>query len=236
MKSVVDLIHGRADLRPRPGHAAGHYVADISPWVLGYVIGREWEPYSVTAYNTRRPESTSWNGRYLDMPLGTPMDAWLARVCEEIVSYETEKYRVQRPVAYTNWPTLDALSHPTEATFEEEAAIRLAFGERTSLGRGHQEDVETLDPSLVRATEAFPAGYFAAYHVYPYYPDFLVLSQEYSQSVSPFGPSNYFGYLEDIKRIHPDMPVLIAEYGVPTSLGISHIQPNGWHHGGLSEP
>jgi hypothetical protein len=86
MKSVVDLIHGRADLRPRPGHAAGHYVADISPWVLGYVIGREWEPYSVTAYNTRRPESTSWNGRYLDMPLGTPMDAWLARVCEEIVS------------------------------------------------------------------------------------------------------------------------------------------------------
>jgi len=31
------------------------------------------------------------------------------------------------------------------------------------------------------------------------------------------------------------MPVVISEYGVPSSRGIGHFQPQGWNHGGLSE-
>ncbi|HET9480784.1 MAG TPA: hypothetical protein VFP98_03435, partial [Candidatus Polarisedimenticolia bacterium] len=34
---------------------------------------------------------------------------------------------------------------------------------------------------------------------------------------------------------HRGMPVLIAEVGVPTSRGIAHHQPQGWHHGGHTE-
>src|SRR5258705_11918665 len=31
------------------------------------------------------------------------------------------------------------------------------------------------------------------------------------------------------------MPVVISQYGVPSSRGIGHFQPQGWNHGGLSE-
>src|SRR6266581_4022240 len=49
------------------------------------------------------------------------------------------------------------------------------------------------------------------------------------------GPSHYFGYLLDLRRHHAGRPVLVAEYGVPSSRGVSHLQPEGMHHGGHDE-
>ena len=236
MHRVVDLLHGRADLPPRPGHASGSYVADVSPWVLAYIIGREWEPYSVVAFNKLRPQLREWRGRYLTVTGGTPMDAWLGKASEEIIAYEMRTYRAQRPVAYTNWPTLDPLTHPTETTVDEEIAIRSQRGERVDRRPlEYDNDATGLDANLVRPTAAFPAGYFASYHAYPYYPDFMVLDPGYARARSSFGPSNYFGYLTELKRHHPDMPVVISEYGVPASLGSAHLQPQGQHHGGHRE-
>ncbi|MDX1394625.1 MAG: tetratricopeptide repeat protein [Gemmatimonadota bacterium] len=237
MRRVVDLLHGRADIEHRPGHASGTYTADVSEWVLAWIIGREWEPYSVIEFNEMRPDLTSWHGRYLTLENGSPMDVWLAKACEEMIAYEVDTYREQRPIAYTNWPTLDPMHHPTETTVAEEVAIREHIGE--FVGRvplEYDNDGAGLFAADVRATEAFPAGYFASYHAYPYYPDFMVLDPDYERASSSLGPSAYFGYLEDLKRAHPDMPVVIAEYGVPTSVGIAHLQPQGWHHGGHTEP
>ncbi|HET6231862.1 MAG TPA: tetratricopeptide repeat protein [Longimicrobiaceae bacterium] len=236
MHRVVDLLHGRADIAPRPGHSSGSYTADVSPWVLAYIIGREWEPFSVVAYNQLRAGRTGFGGRYLTVSGGTPMDAWMGKACEEIVAYEMRTYRAQRPVAYTNWPTLDPLHHPTESTVSEEIAIRERLGEQ--VGRRpleYDNDATGLDASIVRPTAAFPAGYFASYHAYPYYPDFMVLDPGYGRASSPEGRSNYFGYLRELKAHHPGMPVVISEYGVPGSMGSAHLQPQGWHHGGHTE-
>ncbi len=236
MRRVVDLLHGRADLPVRPGHASGSYTADVAQWTLAYIIGREWEPYSVVEFNRRDPDLTEWNGRYLRLEGGTPMDVWLAKACERIIAYEMDVYHAQRPVAYTNWPTLDPLYHPTETTVAEEVAIRSGLGER--VGKEpfeYDNDSVSLSAFLVHTTSAFPAGYFASYHAYPYYPDFMLLDPEYGTAASSFGPSNYFRYLRDLKDLHPGMPVVIAEYGVPASLGIAHLQPQGWHHGGHDE-
>jgi hypothetical protein len=236
MRRVVDVLHGRADLTHRPGHASGTYTADVSDWTLAFIIGREWEPHSVEGFNRRHPEFREWRGRYLQLRAGTPMDAWLAKACEAITAYEMATYSAQRPVAYTNWPTLDPLTHPTETTVSEEMRMRMALGEQVEVKpREYDNDVVSLSASLVEATEAFPAGYFASYHAYPYYPDFMVLDPEYGEAVSPFGPSNYYGYLKDLKRLHEGMPVVIAEYGVPASVGIAHLQPQGWNHGGHTE-
>ena len=46
MRRVVDLIHGQAAIAPRAGHASGLYASSVAEWTLGYIIGREWEPYS----------------------------------------------------------------------------------------------------------------------------------------------------------------------------------------------
>lgn len=236
MQHVVSLVHGDAVIPPVPGHASGAYHADVSPWTLGYIIGREWEPYSVVAYNSLRAERTSYSGAYITLRGGNPLEAWLAEQCDYLVSFEMQQYNAQRPVAYTNWPTLDPLAHPTETTKAQEISMLRARGEKlVEVPREYDNDAVSLDAVKMRATGAFTAGVFASYHAYPYYPDFLLADPGYLKARSPEGPSNYFGYLRELVAHHGDMPVVISEYGVPSSRGIGHFQPQGWNHGGLSE-
>jgi tetratricopeptide (TPR) repeat protein len=236
MRRVVDLVHGRADVLPRPGHAAGFYTADVSEWTLAYIIGREWEPYSALAFDSIQPDFSSWDGRYVRLEGGNALETWMAKATDEIVTYESETYHAQRPVAYTNWPTLDPLDHPTETTRDEEVALREALGERVVVRpREYDNDAIGLDAAKMEATDAFQAGLFASFHVYPYYPDFMVLQPSYNEATSSLGRSNYFGYLQELKARHQGIPVVVSEYGVPASWGSAHLQPQGWHHGGLSE-
>src|SRR5205814_4098548 len=93
---------------------------------------------------------------------------------------------------------------------------------------------ESRDAMLVRATPANLACYFASYHAYPYYPDFIDLDSAYG-AASAEGRSRYFGYLRALKQHHAGRPLLIAEYGVPSSRGVSHLQTDGLGHGGHDE-
>jgi hypothetical protein len=222
MHRVVDLLHGRADIEPRPGHASGFYTANVSPWTLAYIIGREWEPYAVVAYDKAHPGRRTWEGTYLTVVDGTATDVWLTEACDRLIAYEDSTYRVQRPIAYTSWPTLDPLYHVTEASIAEDMAMRGQIGQEEDAEQ-HDEDVAAIDPSKVSATEAFAGGFFASYHAYPYYPDFIVQG------------GGYAAYLRRLKAHHADLPVVIAEYGVPVSLSVAHMAPEGWHHGGHSE-
>jgi hypothetical protein len=182
------------------------------------------------------PDGAGWAGRFLTLDGGTATDAWMAKACDYLIGYEMDTYGTQRPMAYTNWPTLDPLNHPSETTVAQEVAIRSALGEAVARSPlEYDNDATGLDATLVRPTEAFPAGYFASYHVYPYYPDFMILDAPYQASRSSEGPSNFFGYLQALKHYHAGMPVVISEYGLPASIGIAHLQPQGWHHGGLTE-
>ena len=236
MRRVVSLLHGDAVIRTAPGHASGVYRADVSQWTLGYIIGREWEPYSVVAYSAAHPTRTSFAGKYITLKGGIALDAWLAQQCDYLVTFEMEKYNAQRPIAYTNWPTLDPLFHPTETTKSQEIELLRARGEKiVEMPREYDNDSVGLDAVKMRASAAYPAGVFASYHAYPYYPDFLRVDPQYSRARSPDGPSNYFGYLRELVEHHGDMPVVISEYGVPSSRGIGHFQPQGWTHGGLTE-
>lgn len=238
MKRVVDVVHGRANLPYRPGEASGLYTADVSAWTLAFIIGREWEPFSVVAFQENSGDEEGWEGEYLKVHGGNAMDAWLGKACEHIIAYETGLYRSQRPVAYTNWPTLDPLHHPTESTTVEEVEIRRSMGQQVTYDpekEHNDDDAIGLDATLVTATDQYPAGYFASYHIYPYYPDFMNLDAGYGLASSSLGPSRFFGYMQDLKEHHGDMPVVVAEYGVPASLGIAHLQTQGWHHGGHDE-
>lgn len=246
MRRVVDLLHGHAVLPARLGHAFGRYTADVSDHVLAVIIGREWEPFTIKNYNqqaVRRASDVgetvrraSYVGRFLAVDSGTPADAWMAEQCDYMLGYEWDRYHAQRPIAYTNWPTLDPLHHPTEPSLEEEVDLRDRLGLPTKL-RLHEydNDGQSLDAMLVRTTAADSAGYFASYHAYPYYPDFIDLDSTYGAARSSYGPSHYFGYLTDLRRHHAGRPVVIAEYGVPSSRGLAHLQPEGLHHGGHDE-
>lgn len=235
MRRVVNLLHGSAEIPVRPGHAGGRYDADVSRWVLAYIIGREWEPYSVVAYDDAHPGKSTFTGRYLTATSAPALDRWMAEQCDYLLSYEVAEYNAIRPIAYTNWPTLDPLTHPTETTTDEEKAIRERLGRPSNLSHEYENDAIGLDANLVRPTRANPAGWFASYHAYPYYPDFMLYDPGYNRARSSEGRSNYFGYLRDLKRHHAGIPLVISEYGVPSSRGNAHFQPQGWNHGGHDE-
>lgn len=236
MHRVVDLLHGHAIIPARPGHANGRYTVDVSDHVLAFIIGREWEPFTIHHYNELRAGRTAYAGRFLAVDSGTPADVWMAEQCDYLLQYEWDTYHAQRPIAYTNWPTLDPLRHPTEPTLDEESAMRERLGLPGLRGvREYNNDDQSLDAMLVRTTAADVGGYFASYHAYPYYPDFMDYDSTYGTAVGADGVSHYLGYLRDLKRHHAGRPLLIAEYGVPSSRGLAHLQPEGMNHGGHDE-
>ena len=231
MRRVVDVVHGHAAIGLHAGRAWGRYDADVSDHVLAYIIGREWEPFSIKAFNALRRTRTAYPGRFLAVDRGTPADVWMAEQCDYMLAYEWDTWHGARPIAYTNWPTLDPLHHPTEATQREEQALRKRLGLPPNVRlKEYDNDGESLDAMVVRTTEANVAGYFASYHAYPYYPDFIGLDSTYGAA-----RSHYLGYLLDLKRHHAGRALLIAEYGVPSSRGMAHLDADGMHHGGHDE-
>jgi peptidoglycan/xylan/chitin deacetylase (PgdA/CDA1 family) len=219
---VLDVIHGNAVIEPRAGHASGTYASDISAYVMGIILGREWEPKAVSHTNLVNA-SHHYTGEFISVNNATPMEVWLAQMMNFTVLYETQSYVAQRPVSFVNWLTLDPMYHTTE--FIENKKIK-----------EYDNDKESIDLRKFNATELFAPGIFASYHVYPYYPDFIYLQKNYADAKNRYGQKdNFKGYLQDLKVHHPGMPLVIAEYGLPSSRGNSHYTPDGFNQGGLSE-
>ena len=233
IRRVIDAVYGNLELPARPGSAHGVYDTDLSADLLAYVLGREWEPYAVDRYQRRFDAPVRFRGRFVRTGRVQPMEAWLASICDVAAAHETDHYGRQHPLAFASWPTLDPLRHPTESTALEEVVLQ---GEQVTdemrRREFYDEDRVDIDATSMRATGRFEAGLFASYHVYPYYPDFMLLEPGYAAARDDEGVSRYLGYLRALREHHGDQPVLIAEFGVPTSRGVSHLQPEGQHHGG----
>jgi tetratricopeptide (TPR) repeat protein len=237
MRRVADLLHGHANLEKRPGHSWGAYRADVSKWTLAMILGREWEPFAVTGFNAKHPGEQRFEGRFIRMAPGHATEHFMALAMETFLAYEHDTYHCQRPIAFTNWPTLDPLHHPTESTKDEEEAWRKKYGEVATKEaiREFDNDGVGLDLEKYDAGPELKAGMFASYHAYSYYPDFINLDPGYRQGRDFMGPNNYQAYLEDLVRHHRKHPVSISEFGVPSSRLVAHWQPQGMTHGGQTE-
>ncbi|MCI0356070.1 MAG: tetratricopeptide repeat protein [Acidobacteria bacterium] len=236
IRFVVDAMHGRGDVPPKYARGSGIYENNIAVHVAALMLGRELEASVVLRTDLLNPGKNKFEGKYITVSGGTPTEVWFAEMLDYLVGYETDTYNWQHPVAIVNWPPLDPLRHPTEASIAEEVRIRVRRGEALAAPKEIEDDNDTasLDESKFHATTAYPAGLFASYHVYPYYPDFLILDPQYLNARDSQGPNPMFGYLKRLKEKIPH-PLVISEYGVPSSIGISHFHPYGWHHGGHNE-
>jgi len=217
IQEVVAAVHGDISIGHRYGRAYGDFTSDISPWVIGYLPGREIYPEEVFLTNEAHPGETTYNGTYFQLPSGDPVEVWLAQRFDGLMQYEYDHYQEFRPVGFSSWPTLDPLYHPTE---EEHI--------------GSTEDLEQIDLAKLQNTENTP-GFFIGYHAYPYYPDFIIQDPIYLAESDSIGPNSYLGYLKDLKAHYQDIPLIIAEFGLPSSWGSGHLAPSGMHHGGISE-
>ena len=215
-KEQIDIIHGDCVIEERPGRASGIYKADVSDYVIGWILGIESDAYFVGTTNDLYPDKNSYKGEYLTTEGTDAFHAFLCELGDETIKYEAEKYGMVRPVSWSNWPTADELPHPAEPLFEMEDAVEI--------------NVEHIRP-----TERFAPGVFASYHVYPYYPDFMMLEDGLTAKDKNGKVNTYKAYLKQLMSIH-DIPVMVAEFGVPTSRGCTHQNPfNHYDQGHLSE-
>ncbi len=215
IERTIDLIHGNASFEIERGHAGGEYSYDVSEYVIGWIFGFEWEPDTVVNTNKNNKGMKDKTFKYLETKDANPFEIWLGELMEYVIEYEVDNYKWQRPISFTNWPTTDMLVHPSEP-------------------RAHEDKV-TVHPNHVKARENLPVGVFASYHIYPNYPDFINFDEKYNAYIDANGIVNgYAGYLNDLRKEH-DMPVLVAEYGVPSSRGIGRLNPQGMNQGRHTE-
>ena len=110
----IDAVYGRANIPERKGRAWGIYSADVSRWLLGWLVGRELESEEVMS-NDQRNKGVSFKGAYVSAgPEASPTEVWLAESLDEVASIEAARYNTLHPVALVSWPTLDPAWHDTE--------------------------------------------------------------------------------------------------------------------------
>ena len=255
-KTIIDIIHGSKFLLGRDGDANGLYTHDVSKWVLGYILGVEWESSLVTYTNQNNHDKTSYQGEYMySTEDATPFEVALAQIGDEVVEYESVRYKEQRLVAFSNWPTTDPFKYSlvTSRYRYKSAAVNVEH---------------------IKQTDSFISGYFASYHVYSYFPDYLNTEDEaseytYEEIERAFGDNvvktlehrlslmngvdihdyltgsdyydskgrynTYLAYLTAINRFH-NIPVVISEYGLTTGRGMAQIDENtGRNQGHMTE-
>ena len=213
--NCVDVIMGNAVLEERAGFASGTYTADVSKWFAGWILGIENDPKFIQTTNEANPDKDTYEGTYLYTFGSTPLEAFFCEAGDKVIAYMTEQYGIQCPVAFSNWVTTDPLSHPEEP-YED-------------------EDRVTFNTESIKSRAAYKSNLFASYHVYPYYPDSMNYQTDYLNYVDQDGKVNtYKAYLEDLKSVHT-MPIIIAEFGVPTSRGVTHTSVMGYNQGGVDE-
>ncbi|MBQ8280165.1 MAG: hypothetical protein IJZ23_10020 [Roseburia sp.] len=208
-KAIVDVIHGRYKNRKSDDFMSNVYDKDISQWVYGYILGIEWEPTLVTYTDMSFKQMPQYDGEYLYTEDASNFEIFLADVGDRVISYETEKYGMQKVIAFANWATTDPLEYDDSVMkyFQKAAFV----------------DVENI-----KCKETFLTGQFASYHIYPYYPDYYRLTENHEENT-------YLQYLTDINE-HHSMPVVITEFGVPSSRGMAALEVGlGRNQGGMSE-
>ena len=230
-KIMVDVIHGNRKLNLGRVASAGHgtYKKDISDWVIGYILGVEWDDSTVAYTDDLYKDKEgyfSYSGKYMyTSPEATPFETMLTMVGDKTIEYETERYGEQRLLAFSNWPTTDPFEYPKIIT---DFFMKCA----------------QVDVQHIKTTNEFPPGQFASYHVYPYYPYYLSFAEDWSvfgiESKDSFrdegGRVNaYRAYLTMLNN-HHTMPVVISEFGVSTGRGMAQVDKDtGRNQGNTSE-
>lgn len=214
IEKAVKAVYGDLNADPVPGESGGKYTANAGPFLMGWHIGTEWDPEMVDNTNKVHAGTEPYKGKHFAAKAdASPFESWLAELVDQTAQLEKE-YGWEHPITFTNWVTTDVLEHPGEPLFEE--------------------DLASVDATKIEPVN-WEAGYFAAYHVYPYYPDFFHLDKTLETIPEGNDYNTYKAYLKQLKAHYKDIPIMVTEYGVPSSLGVSHLGRGGRNQGGHSE-
>jgi len=216
LADVSAAVHGDLRRPPTPGRASGRYTEDVSRWLIAWIIGAELDGEGTLRTDRDRADAPGHQGRYFtSTPDASPTERWLAKHMDALATLEARR-GVSAPIAFVNWPTTDPLKHPTEPL--------------------DREDLVGIDANHVLPSKAWPGGTFASFHAYPYYPDFQRYEPGLDAARWRGEADRYAGYLVSLKNhFNGTMPLLVTEFGVPSSLGSAHRGTRARDQGGHSE-
>jgi hypothetical protein len=218
----VDSIHGNVTIPERKGRAYGTYVADVSPFTLGFLVGRELEAVEVVC-DDKINKGYKYEGTYFSTePQATPTEGWLAWACDNVVLHEEKNYSWTRPVSIVSWPTMDPTVHESEWDNINEKSSQF-------------NDLTTININHIKTNAALIGGFFGSYHIYPNYPDFMNNELSYKNYRDAQGEFMYGGYLKEFMAAHTKYPALVAEFGLANGMSNVHTNPDGYNHGAISE-
>ena len=199
---VVDVIHGRKNIGVKSMKGSGSYRKDISQWVLGYVIGNGWNSGTMAYTNNNKTYDKQYKGEYFETSKNsTVFEAMLARIMDEMVDYESDKYKEQRLISFFNDPQNDPF------VYDKHDARQL-------------KKYNVLDAENIQSTDRLKSGYFASYSLYEFCPEFSkYFSKEQKEKLSKILPSLdndlfYDGYTQLLSDYHS---IPVAKSGTSSS-------------------
>lgn len=191
-RNLVDIIHGRKIILTNKYKGSGFYFRDVSPWVIGFLIGDEWNQDTIGYIDQTLDYKPVFNGKYVGtIEEATNFEALMAKVIDHIAGYESRKYHTQRPMSVNSLFIMDPFH------YEEHYAAQL--GKFTTFTMDH-----------IRPTPNLKSGLFASYAFEEIEFPYLDMINRAERSAFP----NATSYLDLLLQSH-QTPVIISSVGYP---------------------
>lgn len=223
-KRAVDVIHGnRLIMGNVPGRGSGWYTRDVSQWVLGFLVGSQWSGDTVAYTDHETVHDGTYSGNYfVTVEEASPFESMLAQVMDEIMAYESGKYKEQHMIGFANEPQTDPLEYRDDyghlmEKYEKAQVQGVTYARQLN-------KISRVDAEHIQATDKVKSGYFAAYNLYDFCEDFyLYLSEEQQEESADIlanlnTEQSYDGYVDFLGKYHT-IPVICSSYGFSTSRG-----------------
>ena len=207
-RMAIDVVHGRRNIGDNNVRGSGIYRKDVSPWVIGYLVGSAWNEGTIEYTNHKEADDTSYQGKYLYTDEGAnAFETMLCKVMDDMVTYESGKYHEQRLISFFNDPVYDPLIY--------DEGFDLLFGKYTDL-------------DLEKILERDYQGLYAAYSVYDLCDNYeLALSERTKNELKGLELTNLSPYLHgylDILTYYHTHPVVVTAFECSTSRGVSKAE------------
>lgn len=212
---VVDAIHGKLIMGAHQQKGSGFYDKDVSPWVMGYIIGNEWNAKTI-AYTNEQHYPASYKGEYISTnDEANAFEAMLADVMDGLISYESHKYKTQRLITFNSTYDTDPFEYDS---FYASQMLKFA----------------TLDINHFVKEKNYQSGLFASYHLYDYYDRFYQYFSDGQKEVlgeilEHLDTTNLYTTYTSLLNEYHDVPVVISGYSYSSSRGSDSS------YGGLNE-
>ncbi|MGM0522842.1 MAG: hypothetical protein ACQER2_02155 [Bacillota bacterium] len=187
-RDVIDIVHGRNLIMTNERKGSGFYRYDLSPYVIGYLIGDEWNQDMISYLDhTLNRDNTNYTGEYIETaPGATTFETLMATLMDDMIRYETNKYQTQRPISVNSTFVMDPFEYPTHI--------------KQQLGKINRF---TMDHFV--STGKHTSGLFTSYSYEEWPEEALAFIKE---------RATIGDYLQALNEVH-DSPVVISSFGYP---------------------